>query len=140
MGGEESGGFAFRGHIPERDGILSGLYFLEYMARTGEKPTRLLQRLTDKVGPHYYNRRDIAFQISDRDRILNLINNPELDTIAGIPILDNDTIDGKRFHIKEGWLAVRFSGTEPLLRLYAEAVDQDIVTNLLDGAMQYLEI
>ena len=140
MGGEESGGFAFRGHIPERDGILSGLYFLEYMATTGEKPTRLLQRLTDKVGPHYYNRRDIAFQISDRDRILNLINNPELDTIAGIPILDNDTIDGKRFHIKEGWLAVRFSGTEPLLRLYAEAVDQDIVTNLLDGAMQYLEI
>ena len=110
------------------------------MATTGDKPTRLLKRLKDKVGPHNYNRRDIAFQISDRDRILNLINNPELDTIAGIPILDNDTIDGKRFHVEDGWLAVRFSGTEPLLRIYAEAATPELVDTLLDGAMTHLGV
>ena len=140
IAGEESGGFAFRGHIPERDGILSGLYFLEYMATTGDRPTRLLQRLIDKVGPHSYHRRDIAFQASDRDRILEMVNSPGLTEVAGIPVLDSDTIDGKRFHVDDGWLAVRFSGTEPLLRIYAEAANPELVTKLLDGAVSYLRV
>ncbi len=140
MGGEESGGFAFQGHIPERDGILSGLYFLEYMATTGDSPTQLLQRLIDKVGPHSYRRRDIGFQASDRERILGLIDSPRLTEIAGVPILNTDTIDGKRFHIYDGWLAMRFSGTEPLLRIYAEAANQEMVTRLLDGAVEYLGV
>ncbi len=140
MGGEESGGFAFRGHIPERDGILSGLYFLEYMAATGNSPTQLLQRLIDAVGPHSYHRRDIAFQTSDRERILESVNNPDLTEVGGVPILDTDTIDGKRFLIEDGWLAVRFSGTEPLLRIYAEAATPEMVTRLLDGAMAYLKV
>ena len=140
MGGEESGGFAFRGHIPERDGILSGLYILEYMATTGDSPTQLLQRLLNMVGPHSYHRRDIGFQASDRESILQNLNNPNLSEIAGIPILDSDSIDGKRFHIDDGWLAVRFSGTEPLLRIYAEAATPELVTQLLDGAMDYLGV
>jgi phosphomannomutase len=140
IAGEESGGFAFRGHIPERDGILSGLYFLEYMATTGDRPTRLLQRLIDKVGLHSYHRRDIAFQASDRNRILEMVNSPELTEVAGISVLDSDTIDGKRFHVDDGWLAVRFSGTEPLLRIYAEAANPELVTKLLDGAVAYLRV
>jgi len=140
IAGEESGGFAFRGHIPERDGILSGLYFLEYMATTGDRPTRLLQRLIDKVGLHSYHRRDIAFQASDRNRILGMVNSPGLTEVAGIPVLDSDTIDGKRFHVEDGWLAVRFSGTEPLLRIYAEAANPELVTKLLDGAVAYLRV
>jgi len=140
MGGEESGGFAFRGHIPERDGILSGLYFLEYMAATGDSPTQLLQRLIDKVGPHSYHRRDIGFQASDRQRILDKLESGGLTEIAGVPILDTDSIDGKRFQVEDGWLAVRFSGTEPLLRIYAEAATPEMVTRLLDGAMEYLGV
>jgi len=140
MGGEESGGFAFRGHIPERDGILSGLYFLEYMATTGDTPTQLLQRLTDKVGPHSFQRRDINFQAADRERILETLERPGLTEIGGVPILDTDTIDGRRFHMEDGWLAVRFSGTEPLLRVYAEAATPEMVTKLLDGAMEYLGV
>ena len=140
MGGEESGGFAFRGHIPERDGILSGLYFLEYMASTGDTPTRLLQRLTDKVGPHSFHRRDIAFKATDQERILEMVSAPGLAEIGGVPILDTDTIDGRRFHVEDGWLAVRFSGTEPLLRIYAEAATPELVTALLEGAMEYLEV
>ena len=140
MAGEESGGFAFRGHIPERDGILSGLYFLEYMATTGDSPTQLLQRLVSKVGPHHYHRRDIGFQAADRERILQSLNNPGLTDIAGFRILDSDTIDGRRFHLEDGWLAVRFSGTEPLLRIYAEAATPEMVTRLLDWAMEYLGV
>ena len=140
MGGEESGEFAFRGHIPERDGILSGLYFLEYMATTGDSPTRLLQRLIDKVGPHSYHRRDIGFQAAGRERILERLDNAGLTEIAGYRILDSDTIDGRRFHLDDGWLAVRFSGTEPLLRIYAEAATPEMVTQLLDGAMEYLGV
>ncbi len=140
MGGEESGGFAFKSHIPERDGILSGLLFLEYMATTGNNPTDLLQRLIDVVGPHSYRRRDTEFLASDRERILERVNDPNLTEIAGVPILDTDIIDGKRFHIKDGWLAVRFSGTEPLLRIYAEAATPEIVTRLLDGVVEYLKV
>lgn len=140
MAGEESGGFAFRGHIPERDGILSGLYFLEYMATTGDSPTQLVQRLVSKVGPHSFRRRDIEFGAADRERILERLNSPGLTAIAGVPILDSDTIDGRRFHVDDGWLAVRFSGTEPLLRIYAEAATAEIVNKLLDGAMEYLEV
>lgn len=140
MGGEESGGFAFRGHIPERDGILSGLYFLEYMAATGDSPTQLLQRLVSMVGPHSYHRRDIGFQAADRESILQKLNNPGLTEIAGVQILDSDSIDGIRFHVDDGWLAVRFSGTEPLLRIYAEAATPDQVNRLLDGAMEYLQV
>ena len=140
MAGEESGGFAFRGHIPERDGILSGLYFLEYMATTGDSPTQLLRRLTSKVGPHSYHRRDIVFQQSDRERIHQRLNIADLTEIAGIQILDSDSIDGRRFLVEDGWLAVRFSGTEPLLRIYAEAATPELVNKLLDGAMEYLEV
>ena len=140
MAGEESGGFAFRGHIPERDGILSGLYFLEYMATTGDSPTQLLHRLIDKVGPHSYHRRDIGFRASDRERILQRLNDPGLTEVAGVEILGSDTIDGRRLHVDDGWLAVRFSGTEPLLRIYAEAADPEMVTRLLDGIMEHLGI
>jgi len=140
IAGEESGGFAFRGHIPERDGILSGLYFLEYMATTGDSPTELLKRLTDKVGPHSYHRRDISFQAGDREQILEALNSPDLTEIAGVPLLGSDTIDGRRFQVDDGWLAARFSGTEPLLRIYAEAATPEMVTKLLDGAMVYLKV
>ena len=140
MGGEESGGFAFRGHIPERDGILSGLYFLEYMATTGTSPTQLLQRLTDAVGSHSYHRRDVPFEESDRERILTSVSDSNFTEIDGVPVLSTDSIDGKRFHIENGWFAVRLSGTEPLLRIYAEATTKNMVTRLLDGMAEYLNV
>src|SRR5690606_24754896 len=65
IGGEESGGYAFRGHVPERDGILAGLYLLDMMVQTGKKPSELLDLLFEKVGPHYYDRVDTYF---DQDR------------------------------------------------------------------------
>lgn len=140
MGGEESGGFAFRGHIPERDGILSGLYILEYLARTGKTPSQLVQHLFDQVGAHYYQRRDITFDPQDRDRIQERLDDPGLTDLAGMPVRDSDQIDGRRLIFDDGWLASRFSGTEPLLRIYCEARAPDQVSKLLDAAAAYLGV
>lgn len=140
MAGEESGGFAFRGHVPERDGILSGLYVLEYMAKSGKTVSQLLEDLFRLVGPHFYHRRDIEFNAGDRERIRELVNNPALERLGDFPVVASDSIDGRRLHFNGGWLGVRFSGTEPLLRIYAEANSPERVTGLLDAAQEYLGV
>ena len=140
MAGEESGGFSFRGHIPERDGILSGLFVLEYMARTGKTPSELVRDLFDRVGEHYYHRRDVTFDAQDRDRIQSRLDSPDLTELAGMPIRGTDAIDGRRLLFDNAWLISRFSGTEPLLRVYAEADSQADVENLLDAATEYLGV
>ena len=140
MAGEESGGFAFRGHVPERDGILSGLLVLEYMAKTGKTVSQLLANLFDNVGPHFYHRRDIEFASDDRDRINRMVNNAELENLGAYRVVASDSIDGRRLKFDDGWLAVRFSGTEPLLRIYAEAGSAERVTSLLDSAQGYLGV
>ncbi len=140
MAGEESGGFAFRGHVPERDGILSALYVLEYMAKSGKSVSQLLEGLFERVGPHFYHRRDVDFESDDRDRIRLLVGSDELDRLGEFPVLSTDSIDGRRLRFADGWLAVRFSGTEPLLRIYAEAGSPERVTSLLDAAQGYLGV
>ena len=140
MAGEESGGFAFRGHIPERDGILSGLYLLEYMARTGKSPSQLVDHLFDQVGPHFYNRRDLPFDPNDRERINQRLRGGQLKELAGMPVRSSDDIDGRRLIFDDAWLATRFSGTEPLLRIYAEADRPEKVMALLDAAVDYLGV
>ena len=139
IGGEESGGYGFRGHIPERDGILSGLVMLEYMAKTGKRLSELLEHLYALVGPHYYRRRDVSFPPEDRARVVNRIESGELEEVGGVPVVSTDAIDGRRFFFPGGsWLLVRFSGTEPLLRIYAEGESLEKVERLLDGAAAFL--
>ena len=140
MAGEESGGFAFRGHVPERDGILSGLFVLENMARSDKTVSQLLDALFEKVGPHFYHRRDVEFNSADRERINKLVHDPGLDRLGAYPVTASDSIDGRRLHFQDGWLGVRFSGTEPLLRIYAEASSPEAVTGLLDAAVDYLGV
>ena len=140
MGGEESGGFAFRGHIPERDGVLSGLYLLEYMAQTGKTPAELVNHLFDQVGTHSYSRRDVSFDPKDRGRIEERLRSEELSELAGMPVRSSDEIDGRRLVFDDAWLVSRFSGTEPLLRIYAEAAGPDKVEALLNAAAEYLGV
>lgn len=140
MGGEESGGFAFRGHIPERDGILSGLYLLEYMAHSGKTVSALMDHLFDEVGPHFFNRRDVAFDPMERERISGLLQSADLTELAGMAVRGSDEIDGRRLFFDDAWLASRFSGTEPLLRIYAEADTPEKVESLIDAAAAYLGV
>ncbi len=140
LGGEESGGYAFRGHIPERDGILSGLYLLEYMAVAGLTASGMVRRLFDVVGEHRYQRRDVAFDPAQRSAIMERLVGSPLSELAGMPVLDMDEIDGRRWMLDAGWVAARFSGTEPLLRIYCEADTETNVTRLLDAMQAHLGV
>ncbi|HEU0022524.1 MAG TPA: phosphoglucomutase/phosphomannomutase family protein [Dehalococcoidia bacterium] len=141
LGGEESGGYAFRGHIPERDGVLSGLYILEYLARTGQTPSQLVQHLFSVVGPHHYQRRDVTFNPEHRGQIQQRLRGAaSLTELAGLAVRSSDEIDGRRLIFDGAWLASRFSGTEPLLRIYCEAESRERVTQLLDAAAEYLGV
>ena len=135
IGGEESGGYAFRGNVPERDGILAGLYFLDLMVRTGKKPTELLALLFEKVGgEHFYDRIDTPFKGDRQEKIDKILAaNPE--TIGGLKVTELVTIDGYQFRLEDGgWLLIRFSGTEPIIRVYCETMHNDKVQAILrDG-------
>jgi alpha-D-glucose phosphate-specific phosphoglucomutase len=133
IGGEESGGYGFRGHVPERDAILAGLYFLDFMVKTGKTPSQLLNYLYSKVGPHYYDRRDFHISAAKRQTILNRLSSSSPDTIAGAKVTKVDTTEGFRFFLgDESWLLIRFSGTEPLVRIYSEAESLERAEALLD--------
>ena len=132
VAGEESGGYAFRGNIPERDGVLSGLMLLDLMVKAGKTPSELLETLADKVGPHFYDRWDLAFEPDQRQSILTRIRTAAHTTLAGRQIEKIDSQDGYRFVLEGGyWALVRFSGTEPLLRIYAEGESPGEVAALL---------
>ena len=137
IGGEESGGYAFRGHVPERDGILAGLYFLDMMVQTGKKPSELLDLLFEKVGPHYYDRIDSRFDAVQKPEILANVAAARPSTIGGLAVTDIVTVDGHQFIMEDGgWVLVRFSGTEPIIRVYCETTHEDRVAAILDDGMK----
>ena len=122
IGGEESSGFGFRGHLPERDGILAGIYILDFINRLKKTPSQLIDYLYSKVGPHHYERLDLEFPAAEREKILERLASKMPATIARSEVTRVNTIDGYHFTLADGsWLLVRLSGTEPILRIYAEA-------------------
>ena len=136
IGGEESGGYAFRGHVPERDGILGGLYFLDLMVRTKQKPSELLKVLFEKVGYHYYDRIDTRFTGDSQEKIQRILAaNPE--TIGGLKVTGLNTTDGFKFSLEDGgWLLIRFSGTEPIIRVYCETTHENCVPAILKDGLR----
>jgi len=133
IGGEESGGYAFRGHVPERDGILAGLFFLDFMVKTQMKPSELLNWLFAKVGAHYYDRIDTIINADQKDIILKKLKNNLPKKIGNLSVTNVNQTDGFKFILSDGsWLLIRFSGTEPLVRIYSEALSKDQIKNLLN--------
>ncbi|MBM3125089.1 MAG: phosphoglucomutase/phosphomannomutase family protein [Chloroflexi bacterium] len=135
IGGEESGGYAFRGNVPERDGILAGLYMLDFMVRTGKKPTELLKDLFSRVGgEYYYDRVDSPFT-GDRGSREKRILESKPQSLGGLKVTDLITVDGYQFKLEDGgWMLIRFSGTEPIMRVYCETTHKDKVKAILfDG-------
>lgn len=133
LGGEESGGYGFRGHIPERDAIVAALCFLDFMVKTGKTPSELLSYLNDKVGEYFYDRRDYEFPPDKRGEVKESLIKTNPKELCGISLVSKDTFDGFRFKLKDGsWLLIRFSGTEPLIRIYAEAKSAELLRYLLD--------
>src|SRR6202165_685934 len=136
LGGEESGGYAIRGHIPERDGILVGLLFADMIVRLGKSLSQILADLERRVGPHAYSRHDIHLARdtydAERRRILDLLAANEPSEVAGVKVDRIRSDDGFKFYLADGsWVLLRASGTEPMVRVYSEAATSgDVETRL----------
>jgi phosphomannomutase len=141
IGGEESGGYAFHGHVPERDGILAGLYLLDMMVKLGRKPSELVELLFEKVGAHYYDRIDTPLNPEKRELYQANISQADPEEIAGFKVTDIVTIDGYKFKLDDGgWLLVRFSGTEPIVRVYCETTSKDKVDPILQAGLKLVGV
>jgi phosphomannomutase len=141
IGGEESGGYAFQNHVPERDGILAGLYLLDMMVRLRSKPSQLVDLLFEKVGPHYYNRIDSPIESGDTESSRKRIEKTDPETIGGLRVTGIDTLDGYKLLLEDGgWLLIRFSGTEPLVRAYCETTQADRVDPILQDGLRIIGI
>ena len=137
IGGEESGGYAFKGNVPERDGILGNLLFLDFMVRTGQKPSQLLDRLFAKVGAHYYDRVDVQFPTAERDGVRQRVQAAQAGLgLGGLKVATIDTTDGFKFNFEGGgWMLIRFSGTEPIIRVYCEVLKPELVQPVLQAGL-----
>ncbi len=141
IGGEESSGFGFRNHIPERDGILAGLCLLDLMAKTGKRPSELIEHLYRKVGPHHYHRVDIEYPAEQRQTIVSRLKENLPSKLNGIAVSRVNTEDGYHFLLSDGsWLLIRFSGTEPLLRIYSEAPSLEAAKALIAAGREILKV
>jgi phosphomannomutase len=138
IGGEESGGFAFRGHAPERDGILAGLYLLDMMVRLGRKPSELVKYLFQQVGAEYfYDRIDLRPTPEQREAARARVAAARPERIAGLRVDGRDNTDGFKYLMEDGgWLLVRFSGTEPIIRVYCETTHGDRMREILDEGVR----
>jgi phosphomannomutase len=133
IGGEESGGISIRGHIPEGDGVLMGLLLLEIVARAGVPLKELIADLQQQYGPHHYTRKDLplARPVAKKDMVKRLTEDAP-GSIGGVQVCEVRSNDGVKYLLEDdSWLLIRPSGTEPVLRVYAESPNPALVAELI---------
>ena len=142
IGGEESGGFAYSNHLIERDGIMSALLLLESLSYSKEKPSDLLKDLNKKLGNHFYKRIDIPIEKKNNINNINqFLKDPKISTFLGKKITKLDKTDGLKINLENGdWIALRLSGTEPLIRFYSESSNQKQLDSMLNEILKKLGI
>ncbi len=134
MGGEESGGMSIKGHIPEGDGVLMGLLLLEVVAHAGVTLGELVADIQRAAGPTCYTRNDLRLRhpVNKKELVARLSQNPPA-RLAGVDVAEVSTLDGVKYRLADdSWLLIRPSGTEPVLRVYAEAPEAGMVEALID--------
>ena len=140
VGGEESGGIAVKGHIPERDGIYIGLVIAEMLVNSGKKLSELVQELFDEFGSHAYFRSDLHTLEEKKIAMMEYCRAGKLSEVAGQKVVKREFLDGVKHHLENGsWLMVRPSGTEPVLRIHAEAAEQNEAQRLVESAAQWVD-
>lgn len=130
IGGEESGGLGVKGHIPERDGIYLGLMLCEIMAVCGKSLGALVRELLDEYGEHEFRRVDLHVTEKEKSALMKRFQGG-VKSIGDYPVTGRKDTDGHKFFVDGGWLLVRASGTEPLIRVYAEGASVAQVESLL---------
>ncbi len=137
LGAEESGGIGFPGHIPERDGIAAGMMLLEMLAAERRPVTRMIQELEKQYGPHRYGRIDTHFPLEKRPALMEYLKNNPPAKLLRSPVVDLKSYDGVKFVAQDSsWLMLRGSGTEPILRIYAESASDAAVQKLLRAGVE----
>jgi len=137
VGGEESGGIAVKGHIPERDGIYDGLLVYEFMSTTGKTMKQLIQEVYDVVGTFFYDRKDLHVENDKKNAIIQKATANQYPTFGKYKFNRRETIDGIKYHLDNGgWIMLRASGTEPLLRVYAEGNSKDETADILNDVLK----
>jgi phosphomannomutase len=133
VGGEESGGLAVKGHIPERDGIWMGLLVFEFMAKTGKSLRQLIQEVYDVVGTFSYDRDDLHVTEEIKQRVLSNCKSGAYTQFGNYKVVRTETTDGYKYYFNDDdWIMIRASGTEPVLRVYAQAPSAADVRKTLD--------
>jgi phosphomannomutase len=136
VGGEESGGIAIAGHVPERDGIYIGLTILEMMARSGKRLTELVQEIYDIVGAFNFQRRDLHLPEAEKNAIVARLKSAPYEAFGPYKVLKTQDLDGYKFDFAdEQWVMIRPSGTEPVLRIYAESGTRAGAEAILDAVI-----
>ncbi len=139
MGGEESGGLSFAPHVHERDGVLNGLFLVELMSLTGKKLTQLVNDLYQEFGEFYFDRIDAHVEREKIMRLQHHLQKNPPEEINGENIVTSNLSDGFKYILSDGsWLLIRASGTEPLIRLYAESGSPQKVQALLHHAQKMM--
>jgi len=140
VGGEESGGLAVKGHLPERDGIYIGLLITEMMVKSGKSLSKLVKDLFDEYGLHETHRNDIHTEDQKKKGMIEYCREKKLQEIAGLKVVDWDMKDGIKHYLNDGsWLLVRQSGTEPVLRIYSEASSKEKAVALVEDATAWVD-
>lgn len=132
VGGEESGGIAINTHIPERDGIWMGLTIWQFMVDTNKSLTEILNEIYEITGKFAFERSDLRFDEHKKNKIVNKCKNGEFSSFGNYKIIKTDDLDGFKYYFSDNeWLMIRPSGTEPVLRTYAEAENSATVKDIL---------
>lgn len=140
IGAEESGGIGVRGHIPERDGILNSLLFLEAVVASGKTPTELVSEMHREFGEFYFGRRDLHIEVARGLALVGSLATKPPASIGQHPVKTVETLDGAKLVFgDESWLLFRQSGTEPVLRVYAEATSKEMTHALLEEGCRIAE-
>ena len=137
VGGEESGGIAVKGHIPERDGVYDGLLLYNFMIETGKTLKELCREVYDVVGTFVYERNDLTLEDKKKVQIIENAQNGVYTAFGKYAVTRVETIDGIKYHLENGgWVMLRASGTEPLLRIYAEGNSREETLDILESVKQ----
>lgn len=139
IGGEESGGIGIKTYIPERDGIMLGFMLIETAAAYGKTLGALLDEMMDELGHYYYGREDLHLDNDRKERLMAELTRSQVKELIGLKVLSTNCTDGCKLYLEDGWVMFRASGTEPIVRVYAEATSQEMLAQILAKAVNHAQ-